>query len=93
MEMETNLILNQSSFYFFVKWQELKVLEIQKTSPKMGPNAPSETKRKNYKWNQRFVLKSKIWTTLEPISFNVLNKLTSYIVLLWWDNAKLHYHV
>jgi hypothetical protein len=92
MEIEANLVWNQSSFTFFVKWQEPKVLEIQKISPKMGPNAPLEIKRKNYHWNQRFVLKSKNWTTLEPISLNVLNKLTSYIALLWWDNVKLHYH-
>jgi hypothetical protein len=59
MEMEANLVLYQSSFNFFVKWQELKVLEIQKTSPKMGPNAPLETKRKKYNWNQRLILKSK----------------------------------
>jgi hypothetical protein len=35
MEMEANLVLNQSSFNFFLKWQELKVLEIQKISSKM----------------------------------------------------------
>jgi hypothetical protein len=58
MGMEANLVSKQSSFNFFVKWQEPKVLEIQKNSPKMGPNAPSETKRKNYNWNQRFILKS-----------------------------------
>jgi len=60
MEMETNLVLNQSSFNFVMKWQEPKVLKIQKTSPKMEPNAPSETLKKTIIetkgsfWNQKF---------------------------------------
>jgi len=59
MEMEASLVLNQSSFNFFVKWQELKSWEIQKTSSKMGPNALSKLKEKTIIetngsfWNQK----------------------------------------